>query len=82
MTPLQGLFAAISAIILFLHGLQGFSRELQAVGGATLQSWLGRVTANRWIGFLVGAAGTAVVQSSPFAARSSVAMPQSRTSSK
>ena len=56
MTPLHGLFAAISAVILFLYGLQGFSRELQAVGGATLQSWLGRVTANRWIGFLVGAA--------------------------
>jgi len=64
MTPLHGLFAAISAVILFLYGLQGFSRELQAVGGATLQSWLGRVTANRWIGFLVGAMATAVVQSS------------------
>ena len=64
MTPLQGLFAAISAIILFLHGLQGFSRELQAVGGATLQSWLGRVTANRWLGFLVGSLATAIVQSS------------------
>ncbi len=64
MSPLHGLFAAISAVILFLYGLQGFSRELQAVGGATLQSWLGRVTANRWIGFLVGAAATAIVQSS------------------
>ena len=59
MTPLQGLFAAISAVVLFLYGLQGFSRELQAVGGATLQSWLGRVTANRWLGFLVGALATA-----------------------
>jgi len=64
MTPFQGPFAAVSAIILFLYGLQGFSRELQAVGGTTLQSWLGRVTANRWIGFLVGAAATAIVQSS------------------
>jgi Na+/phosphate symporter len=64
MSPLHGLFAAISAVILFLYGLQGFSRELQAVGGATLQSWLGRVTANRGIGFLVGAAATAIVQSS------------------
>ena len=64
MTPFQGLFAAISAIILFLYGLQGFSRELQAVGGPALQSWLGRVTANRWRGFLVGAVATAIVQSS------------------
>jgi len=57
-------FAAISAIVLFLHGLQGFSREVQEVGGQALQSWLARVTANRWLGFLVGAVTTAVVQSS------------------
>ncbi|RKE39451.1 Na/Pi-cotransporter [Paraburkholderia sp. BL23I1N1] len=64
MTPLQGLFSAISAVILFLYGLQGFSGELQAVGGEALQAWLGRVTANRWRGFLVAALATAVVQSS------------------
>jgi phosphate:Na+ symporter len=64
MTGFQGLIAAISAIVLFLYGFQGFSKELQVVGGATLQAWLGRVTASRWRGFLVGAAATAVVQSS------------------
>ncbi|VWC69292.1 hypothetical protein BLA18110_01866 [Burkholderia lata] len=64
MTPFQGVFAAISAVILFLYGLQGFSRELQTVGGETLKAWLARVTANRWRGFLVGALATAVVQSS------------------
>jgi Na/Pi-cotransporter len=64
MTPIQGLFAAVSAVLLFLYGLQGFSRELQDVGGASLQSWLGRVTASRWLGFLVGALATAIVQSS------------------
>jgi Na/Pi-cotransporter len=64
MTPLQALFAAVSAVVLFLYGLQGFSRELQTVGGTTLQSWLGRVTANRWRGFAAGAMATAVVQSS------------------
>ncbi|REE18382.1 Na/Pi-cotransporter [Paraburkholderia sp. BL27I4N3] len=64
MSPLQGLFSAISAVILFLYGLQGFSRELQAVGGTALQTWLARVTASRWRGFLVGALATAVVQSS------------------
>lgn len=64
MTGLQGLIAAVSAIILFLYGLQGFSRELQAVGGAALRLWLARVTANRWRGFAVGALATAIVQSS------------------
>jgi len=64
MTGLQSLFAAISAIVLFIYGLQGFSRELQAVGGRALRLWLGRVTASRWLGFLVGALATAVVQSS------------------
>jgi Na/Pi-cotransporter len=64
MTRFQGLFAAVSAIVLFLYALQGFSRELQTVGGAALQSWLGRVTSSRWRGFAVGALATAIVQSS------------------
>jgi Na/Pi-cotransporter len=64
MTPFQGVFAAVSAVVLFLYGLQGFSTELRAVGGEALQSWLGRVTASRWRGFAVGALATAVVQSS------------------
>ena len=64
MTPLQALFAAVSAVVLFLYGLHGFSHELQTVGGTALQSWLGRVTASRWRGFAAGAMATAVVQSS------------------
>jgi Na+/phosphate symporter len=64
MTALQGVTAAVSAIVLFLYGLQGFSSELQVVGGETLRRWLGRVTASRWSGFLIGAVATAVVQSS------------------
>jgi phosphate:Na+ symporter len=64
MSPLQGLFAAVAAVVLFLYGLQGFSHELQVIGGTALQSWLGRVTASRWLGFVTGALTTAVVQSS------------------
>ena len=64
MTTLEGIIAALAAVILFLHGLQGFSREVQAVGGAALQSWLPRVTESRWRGFLIGVGATAVVQSS------------------
>ena len=64
MTTFQAIISAVAAIVLFLHGLEGFSREVQAVGGAALQSWLPRVTESRWRGFLIGAAATAVVQSS------------------
>jgi Na/Pi-cotransporter len=64
MTTFRIIMAAFAAIILFLYSLQGFSRELQTVGGEKLKLWLGRVTANRWVGFLIGAVATAVVQSS------------------
>ena len=64
MSLLQALFSAVSAIILFLYGLQGFSRELQTVGGKALQTWLGRITATRWHGFVIGVLATAIVQSS------------------
>lgn len=63
-TALQTAVAAFAAIVLFIYGLQGFSREVQAAFGSALQAWLGRVTASRWLGFMVGAFATAVVQSS------------------
>ena len=36
-TPFQGIIAAVAAIVLFLQALQGFSREVQAVGGASAE---------------------------------------------
>src|SRR5690348_881797 len=64
MSNLRILFAAISAIVLFLYGLEGFSREIQAVGGETLRKWLGRLTESRWRGVVLGAVATAIIQSS------------------
>jgi len=64
MSNLKILFAAISAIALFLYGLEGFSREIQAVGGETLRKWLGRLTKSRWRGVLLGSVATAIIQSS------------------
>jgi Na/Pi-cotransporter len=58
------LLSVVSAIILFLFGLEGFSQEIQRVGGATLNKWLGRLTESRWRGLLLGAGATAIVQSS------------------
>jgi Na/Pi-cotransporter len=64
MSNLRILLAVVSAIVLFLYGLEGFSQELQRVGGATLRKWLGAVTERRWRGILLGTAATAIVQSS------------------
>ena len=55
---------ALSAIVLFLYGLQSFSREIQAVGGETLKLWIGRLTSSPLRGVLLGAFATAIVQSS------------------
>jgi Na/Pi-cotransporter len=54
----------ISAIVLFLYGLQAFTREIQAVGGDTLRDKLGRLTRSPVRGVLLGAIATAIVQSS------------------
>lgn len=64
MTAAQTFFTAVSAIILFLYALKGFSREIQDVGGATLRARLTRVTSNKWKAFAVGAVATAIIQSS------------------
>jgi phosphate:Na+ symporter len=54
----------LCAIVLFLHGLQGFSREIEDVGGDVLKDWLGRLTRTPWRGVSLGGLATAIVQSS------------------
>jgi phosphate:Na+ symporter len=56
-----GVFATV---ILFLYGLQSFSREIRLLGEDRLHDALGRLTRNRFSGFALGALFTAVVQSS------------------
>lgn len=67
-------FGILAAIILFLYSLQGFADEVQAHGQQTLQLWFGRVTRSRVSGFLLGAASTAVVQSSSAVSSITVAL--------
>ena len=64
MSNLRVLLASVSAIVLFLFGLEGFSQELQRLGGATLSKWLETLTKSSWRAVLLGAVATAVVQSS------------------
>ena len=64
MSNFKILLTVVSAIVLFLYGLEGFSQEIQQVGGAALSKLLGRLTESRWRGVLLGAVATAIVQSS------------------
>lgn len=64
MTEWQWIFSALSAVVLFLFGLSGFSHELMTAGGERLRAWLGRATANRFGAALLGAGFTAFIQSS------------------
>ena len=64
MSNLRIFLASVSAIVLFLYGLEAFSNEIQRAGGATLSKWLRRLTESRWRGVLLGAVATAIVQSS------------------
>jgi len=64
MSNFRILLSIVSAIVLFLYGLGAFSHEIQAVGGAAMKKWLGRLTERRWMAVLLGAVATAIVQSS------------------
>jgi len=64
MSNLRILLSIVSAIVLFLYGLEAFSHEIQTVGGETLRKWLSRLTQRRWRAVLLGAVATAIVQSS------------------
>lgn len=64
MDPFNLAFSILAAIVLFLYGLQGFAREVQAHGQQAMQAWLGRITRHRVAAFVLGAVSTAIVQSS------------------
>jgi len=81
MSNFRILLAAVSAIVLFLYGLEAFSREIQMVGGATLRKWLGRITESRWRAVVLGAVATAIVQSSSATTSLTVALVDAGTMS-
>lgn len=54
----------LGGLALFLYGMQMMSAGLEAAAGAKMQMILQRLTSNRFLGVLVGAAITAVIQSS------------------
>ncbi|RLQ22502.1 Na/Pi cotransporter family protein [Seongchinamella sediminis] len=64
METLHVLVAGVTAIILFIFGLENFSTEIQQISGDRFRRSLARVTRFPVIGVLIGAVVTAVIQSS------------------
>ena len=58
------LLSLLGGLALFLHGMQMMSSGLEAAAGSRMKQILERLTANRFLGVLVGALITAVIQSS------------------
>ncbi|MFM9167721.1 MAG: Na/Pi cotransporter family protein [Verrucomicrobiota bacterium] len=58
------LFSAVAAVMLYLHSLRDFAREVTDLGGERLRGWLRKLTGNRFTGALTGAGFAALVQSS------------------
>ncbi len=54
----------ISAIALFVYGLQSFSKEIENLGAARLKKWVQTITRIPLGGFLLGGGITAIIQSS------------------
>lgn len=61
---ITNILALLGGLALFLHGMQMMSSGLEAAAGNKMKEILERLTANRFLGVLVGAAITAVIQSS------------------
>ena len=61
LTDLMGLLGGLA---LFLYGMQMMSSGLEAAAGNKMKQILEKLTANRFLGVLVGALITAVIQSS------------------
>ena len=58
------ILSLLGGLALFLYGMQMMSSGLEAAAGSRMKLILEKLTANRFLGVLVGAAITAVIQSS------------------
>jgi phosphate:Na+ symporter len=58
------ILAAVSGLILFLYGMEQFSREIQKVAGESFRAFLKRATKSTTRAVLLGCVVTAIIQSS------------------
>ncbi len=63
-TELQMLFKFIGGLGMFLYGMDAMADGLQKSAGHRMQQLLGALTSNRFMGVLLGAGITAIIQSS------------------
>jgi phosphate:Na+ symporter len=64
MSQLNIILAAVSGIILFLFGLENFSKEVQRISGEKFKQFLAKTTRIPIVGLIIGALVTSLVQSS------------------
>ena len=64
MEHIHVIMAGVTAIILFVFGLENFSAEIEQISGERFRRFLARATKIPAIGVLIGALVTAVIQSS------------------
>jgi phosphate:Na+ symporter len=74
MNLLQTIIIILSAIALFLHGLNSFSKEVQDIGSDFFKTWINKITQNRISGFLLGGLLTTIIQSSSAVSSITVAL--------
>ena len=61
---LEDIFTLLGGLALFLYGMQIMSNGLEVAAGDRLRSILEKLTSRRWLGVLVGAVFTGIIQSS------------------
>ena len=64
METIQVLLAGLTAVVLFIFGLEHFSAEIEQISGERFRRTLARATRIPVVGVLIGAVVTAVIQSS------------------
>jgi phosphate:Na+ symporter len=64
MENIHVLVGGITAVILFIFGLENFSTEIQQISGERFRKFLARATSIPLLGLLIGALVTAIIQSS------------------
>ena len=61
---MTNILSMLGGLALFLYGMQMMSTSLEATAGNKMKLILEKITANRFVGVLVGALITAIIQSS------------------
>jgi len=61
---ISNIFSLLGGLALFLYGMQMMSDGLEAAAGSKMKAILEKLTSNRFLGVLVGALVTAIIQSS------------------